>query len=120
MAPCFVLDNMSKEKTITIIKECTAVLIALALTLIISHTLLSPSSPAVNTSFIAQVGNKVQTFIADAVRSINGVQTHTTTEQVLGPVPRPHVIISQDQEKKVISITFPKEFAYELENGVYR
>lgn len=111
---------MSKGKAITIIKEAAAILIALGLTLIVSHTLLSPASPEVNTSFIAQMGNKVQTFIASAVRSINGTNSQTTAVQVPAVAPRPNPVISQDQEKQIVSITFPKDFVYKLENGVYR
>lgn len=100
--------------------EFLAIGLALAVTLVVSNTLLSPASPAVNTGFIAQMGSKVQTFVANTLNSINQAQTQTATGQAPEAGTGPAITITQDQDNKVTSVTFQKAFAYKLENGIYR
>lgn len=108
---------MTKERIIIITKECGGILLALGVTIILSRTFFSSaSSPAINTRFIAQMGSKAQTIIAEAVNALSGLGTKTTAEKA-----GQGAAVSQDSTNKVVSVVFPKEFVYTLgSDGVYR
>ena len=109
---------MTKER-ILFMKIIGSICVALVVTTIASHSFFSPNTPQVQAEFISQLKQQAQSFIANALHIPQANTTPTTTE-IISPVPRQPVEISQDKNAHTVNVVFPKGFVYTNESGVYR